>query len=79
MSIEKNKIADEALEQVVGGLFAFNGLTNTITYTHEDGSVTYHKILDYKKAWTMSNDLHGQNVPEDTILAKLIASGYVAG
>ncbi len=79
MAEERKIINDEALEQVVGGLFSFNGITNIITYTHEDGSVTYHKILDYKKAWTMSNDLHGKNVPEDTILAQLIANKYVAG
>ena len=76
---DRKSIDDEKLEQIVGGMFAFNGNTMTLTYTHADGSVTTHRILDYRNAWTMSNDLHGQNVPEDAILAKMIAAGYIAG
>ena len=35
--------------------------------------------MDLQNVWTMSDDLHGQNVLEDTILAKMIAEGYIAG
>ena len=77
MSIEK--INDENLEQIVGGFFAFDYNNKTITYTHDDGSVTIHNILDYDNAWKMSNNLHGLNYREDDILAKMIKEGYVAG
>ena len=76
---DRKSIDEEKLEKIVGGMFAFNGNTMTLTYTHADGSVTTHRILDYRNAFTMSNNLHGQNVPEDTILAKMIAEGYISG
>jgi len=79
MSTTRNVLQDEQVENIVGGLFAFNGRTNILTYTHADNSVTTHKILDYKKAWEMSNDLHGKNVPEDDILKQMIANGYIEG
>ena len=72
-------VNDEALEQVVGGLMNFNYYTQVLTYTHEElGTVTKYKILDFKKAWVMSNELHGQNLHEDKIIAQLIESGYIA-
>ena len=39
----------------------------------------YDIEMDLLNAQTMSNKLHGQNVLEDTILAKMIAEGYIAG
>ena len=38
----------------------------------------YDIEMDLLNAQTMSNKLHGQNVLEDTILAKMIAEGYIA-
>jgi hypothetical protein len=38
-----------------------------------------HKILNAKEGWRLSNKLHGQLVPEDTILQELINAGYIAG
>ena len=48
-----------------------------MTYTHKDGSVTEHKILDAKKAWETSNLMHAKLIPEDEILAALISDGYL--
>ena len=77
MSEERKELKDRELEQVVGGLFVFNPQTMIMTYTHEDGSVTEHPILKYDEAWKMSNDLHGQNYREDTILKKMKQAGYI--
>ena len=79
MSPERMDLPESDLEQVVGGLFSFNGITGILTYTHKDGSETKHKLLDAKAAWALSNQLHGQLIPEDEILAQLIQAGYVAG
>jgi hypothetical protein len=72
-------ISEENLEQVVGGQFQFDGVANILTYTHKDGSVTYHKLLDAKKAWVMSNQLHAQFMSEDKILKEMIDAKYVQG
>ena len=77
MSEERKELNNQELEQVAGGLFDFNPATMIMTYTHADGSVTEHPILDYKEAWKMSNDLHGQNYREDTILKKMQQAGYI--
>ena len=76
---ERNLIKDENLDCVVGGYFQFDGDNSTITYSHKDGSVTVHQVLNLMEAWKMSNDLHGQLVPEDEIMARMIQNGYVAG
>lgn len=77
MASEKKILNDQEVEQVVGGLMDFNPSTMILTYTHEDNSVTKHPILNYDKAWEMSNQLHAQNYREDTILKKLKSAGYV--
>ena len=79
--MENNReiIIDEALESVVGGLFRWHKKSLVLDYTHKDGTVTYHKVLDFAKGWELSNNLHGQNVPEDEILRQLISKGYIAG
>ncbi|MBR2258957.1 MAG: hypothetical protein IJ899_16845 [Blautia sp.] len=74
---DRKVIDEENLEHVVGGFFNFNGTNNTMTYYHPDGTVTVHKVLDFKLAWKMSNDLHGQNVPEDNILSQMVSAGYI--
>ncbi len=77
MSMER--INDEDMGLVVGGLFTWNRSTNIMKYEHEDGSKTLHKVLDFEKAWELSNQLHGKNLTEDEILNKLISNGYIAG
>ena len=77
MSAERIDIECKELENVVGGFFQFNTNTNIMTYTHKDGSVTEHKILDAKKAWETSNLMHAKLIPEDEILAALISDGYL--
>ena len=79
MEKDREIIDDESLEKVVGGLFEWYPRYNVMKYTHDDGSVTKHTVLDYSKAWELSTKLHGQFVPEDEILEQLIQSGYVAG
>ena len=76
MSYER--IDENSLEKVVGGFFSWNTNTGYMTYTHKDGSVTKHRILDAEKGYDLSNKLHGQKMPEDDILDKLINAGYLA-
>jgi len=75
--MSKVMLNEQELEQVVGGFMLFNNQTMILTYTHEDGSVTTHKILNYDKAWELSNTMHAQNYREDSILKKLKKMGYV--
>ena len=79
MSSERINLSSEELEKVVGGFFHFNTNTMTMKYTHEDGTVTYHKILNAEKAWEMSNQMHAKRIPEDDILKELIDNKYIAG
>ena len=79
MNSNRKEIEENDLEKVVGGLFEWYPKYKVMQYTHEDGSVTNHKILDYDKGWALSTKLHGQNVPEDDILAQLIAAKYIEG
>ena len=78
MSAERIEINNNDLEKVVGGFFDWDTNTGIMTYTHKNGAVTTHKILNAKAGWALSNSLHGQLVPEDEILAQLIAAGYIA-
>ena len=71
------RIQDEILDKVVGGFFDFKPREQNLIYTHLSGDVTYHKILDYDKAWELSNKLHALNVDEDSILEELINNNYV--
>ena len=77
MNNERKSIKEEVLDNVVGGLFYWHKDTQVMDYTHKDGTVTYHQILDYEKGWEMSNNLHGQKVPEDDILKRLIDNHYI--
>ena len=79
MSDERKSVPDNELDNIVGGYMHFDQPTNILTYYRKDGSVTTHQILKFKDAWTANNDMHAQGIPEDDILASLIASGYVAG
>ena len=76
MTGEKKQITDKELEMVVGGFFHFKGY-NTMSYTHEDGSITIHRVIDMEKAWEMSNHLHEKHIPEDDILKQLVAYNYI--
>ena len=77
MSDNRTVINDDVLEQVVGGLFVFHKLSKYVTYTHQDGTVTEHNVLDYDKAWETSCMLEAQNMDEDRIFETLVASGYI--
>ena len=57
----------------------FNSRRGTLNYTHKDGSVTMHQIMNFNEAWERSNTLHAQNVDEDDILADLIRRGLIEG
>ena len=71
------KLNDNDLDQINGGLMDFNG--DVLTYTSpETGVVTTYTILNYDEAWKMSNDMHAQNYREDTIIKKLKQNGYIA-
>ena len=71
-------LSDEELDQVVGGIMNFNAQTNKMTCSYDDGRVTQYKILNYQKAWEMSNKLHIQGMPEDAIISRMIDSGYIS-
>ena len=77
MSMER--INDEDMGMVVGGLFIWHMKNKTMTYTHQNGKTTVHQVIDMNQAWELSNELHGQLVPEDEILNQLISKGYIAG
>ena len=79
MDKDREMISEENLEKVVGGLFEWFPSYDQLKFTHDDGSVTRHKILDYEKGWALSTSLHEQNVPEEEILARLIAKKYIEG
>lgn len=76
MSMEKQPMNDEQMEQVSGGLRKFNRKKQILTYTRADGGVEEHKILDYDKAWEMSCSLDGR-MSEDQIIQKLINMRYI--
>ena len=73
----REKISDHSLEQVVGGMFSWKPSEKSLKFTHEDGTVTEHVILDFEKGWERSNLLFSQKVREEDILADLIRSGFV--
>ena len=79
MATERKSIPESELDNIVGGFMQFDQPTKTLTYYHKDGSVTTHQVLQFKNAWVACNEMHGQGLYEDQILANLIASGYVAG
>lgn len=79
MSDKKIILDDDQLDEVVGGLFIWHKKSLVLDYTHDDGTVTKHKILDYTKAWERSNILHAQHMDEDKILQDLISKGYIQG
>ena len=79
MSDTRVPINEGELNKVVGGLFTWHKDSKVMDYTHADGSITYHKILNYDKGWEMSNQLHAKFVPEDEILKKLIDEKYIEG
>ena len=79
MAENKAAINEELLDQVTGGFFNWSRKSMTMTYSHKDGSVTTHKVLDIDKAWERSNLLHSQKIDEDKILADLISKGYIQG
>lgn len=75
----REALNDESLNRVVGGWMHFNYYTQVLTYTHEEtGQVTNYNILDFENAWKLSNELHGQNLHEDAIMAQLMSRGYIA-
>ena len=74
---DRKILNDFEVENVVGGLFKWNKSDMIMTYEHSDGSVTTHKILNYDKAWELSNEMHGKNYREDDILKALKNKGYV--
>jgi len=74
----KEMLNDENLEYVVGGYMNFNYNTKKLKYRHEETkAVTYYEIDDFENAWKLSNQLHAQNLHEDTIIARLKSAGYI--
>ena len=74
----RKPLTETDLENTVGGAFVFNQGNSTLTYYHDDGSVSQHHILDYDNAWYCSNQWHSMNYTEDVILSALIKRGYIA-
>ncbi len=77
MSDNKFAINEEDLDKVIGGLFTWYPKYNVMDYKHKDGSTTRHTYTDYNAAHARSCELHGQNIPEDKILATLQKEGLV--
>ena len=55
----------------------FNRATNKCTYTHSNGTVSTHTILDYDKAREMYYQLLGTGVSLDAIFERLVDSKYI--
>ncbi len=75
----KTRLDDELAAKVVGGLFVFHRRSGIVTYTHDDGTVTNHQVLDYQKAWDRCNMLEAQNWNGDRIFRDLVDNGYLQG
>lgn len=74
----KEIINEKDMEQVVGGYMNFNYNTKVLTYTHEETrEVTTYQILNFDEAWKLNNEMHGQGVHEDQIIAALKSKGYI--
>ena len=78
MSLERKQVDENALDEVVGGLFNWNPSNDSLTFIHDDGSVSKYHVNDYDKAWSYSNELHAQNYRETTIIKKLKSKGYIS-
>ena len=74
---KRRALSESEIESVVGGAFVFNRESETLTYYHDDGSVTTYKILDYDNAWYSSNNWHAKNYSEDVMIDGLISRGYI--
>ena len=71
------KLNDDDLDQVSGGLLDFNG--DVLTYFRGDSGTTHtFRILNYDAAWQMSNDLHAKSYHEDYIIGQMMQAGYIA-
>ena len=77
MSMEKMPMDEEMLEQVAGGFMVFERDRHVLTYDCGNGSSKEYQILDLRKAWELSNSLHGQ-MTEDQIIQKMMDMGYIA-
>lgn len=76
--MSKEMLKDEYMKGVNGGFMHFNYYTQVLTYTHEEtGEVTKYQILDFEKAWKLSNKMHGDNKHEDVILSTMLENGYI--
>ena len=75
----KTRLDDELAEQVLGGLFVFHRRSGYVTYTHGDGTVTDHQVLNYEKAWETCCMLEAQKWDGDRIFRELVGKGYLQG
>ena len=79
---DKMILSEDELEDVQGGMFRWSRAKMTMTYTHNDGTVTCYPILsdDAWTAYSRSSILHAQQENynrEDRILEILQQEGLV--
>ena len=79
MSIEKQPIDDQQLEQVTGGFLSFNRSSKLLTQTCQDGSVCTYKILNYDKAWALASSCNGNYAAERQAVSQMISKEYRVG
>ena len=77
MTNKKQILNEEELKEVVGGQIEWYPAYDVMIYTAENGSVTRYKVKNYKAGHSMSCTMHGQDIPEDEIIASLLAAGYI--
>lgn len=77
MSMEKKPVNEEVLEQVAGGFMVFGRDSRVLTYDCGNGPSKEYQILDLRKAWELTNSLHGQ-MTDDQIIQKMLDMGYIA-
>ena len=77
MAENRVMLNNDQLDSVVGGLFVFHKDSKYLTFTHPNGEVTNHNVLDYQKAWDTICQLEVQNMDKDEIFAQLVSKGYI--
>ena len=72
------RIDDDLLKNINGGIFKIFSNEKTLVHTADKGLNSHYEIIDYDMAMETIKNMQLQNIPEDEIIAALIAKGYLA-
>ncbi len=71
------KIDDDQLKNINGGMLKVDCRESTLLYSGSGVLNTKYRLMDYELAWDLIRELQARNLPEDEIIARLIANGYI--